>query len=203
MADDTYGLRFSEVMAGYMAPAADFASGYRLGRASATAVRFQATISIADLDRFLQELEHEAPMTALVDYAGLGSNLPAHDGRFNLFCRRDGHKRILYRLPFDCGNQRYILFGQKFIGDRPGLNVWRDMTTLHTELWVPGPAGEPVGAPLARGILTISLPAVIRQLSTFQPLGHPSLLTLLSMHARFLASFTREIADTYGRRLVP
>jgi len=35
-----------------------------------------ATIFIADLDRFLEDPEHQAPLTARLDYDGLGWGLP-------------------------------------------------------------------------------------------------------------------------------
>ena len=171
MALATHGLRFRETMAGYMSPAGSFRAGYRWGKVAGGDVRFTATIAIPDLDSFLQDPEHQAPLTARLDYDGLGWGLPVKAGRFHLFCRRNGHTRMLYYLPFSSGGQQYLLFGQKFVGDRPGLHVWRDLTSLHTQLLRLDESGQPVGEPLAKGILTIGLPSVLRQLSTFRALG--------------------------------
>jgi acyl dehydratase len=198
MALETHGLRFRETMAGYMSPAGSFRAGYRWGKAAGGEVRFTAVITITDLDTFLQDPEHAAPLTARLDYDGLGWDLPVKAGRFQLFCRRNGRTRMLYYLPFTCSGQRYLLFGQKFVGDRPGLHVWRDLTSLHTQLLRLDESGQPVGEPLAKGILTIGLPAVLRQLSTFRTFGATGPLGVLSLHARFLNGCTRELAEAYG-----
>jgi acyl dehydratase len=198
MALATSGLRFRETMAGYMSPAGTFRAGYRWGKVAGGDVRFTATIAIPDLDSFLEDPEHQAPLTARLDYDGLGWGLPVKAGRFHLFSRRNGHTRMLYYLPFSCADQQYLLFGQKFVGDRPGLHVWRDLTSLHTQLLRLDTSGQPVGEPLAKGILTITLPSVLRQLSTFRALGATGPLGIASLHARFLTGFTRELAQAYG-----
>jgi len=198
MALATHGLRFRETMAGYMSPAGTFHAGYRWGKVAGGDVRFTALIAIPDLDSFLEDPEHQAPLTARLDYDGLGWGLPVKAGRFHLFCRRNGHTRMLYYLPFTCSGQQYLLFGQKFVGDRPGLHIWRDLTSLHTQLLRLDGSGQPAGEPLAKGILTIGLPSVLRQLSTFRALGATGPLGIASLHARFLTGFTRELAQAYG-----
>ncbi|HJX61467.1 MAG TPA: MaoC/PaaZ C-terminal domain-containing protein [Dehalococcoidia bacterium] len=184
-------------MAGYMSPAGSFRAGYRWGKVAGGEVRFTAAIAVPDLDAFLQDPEHCAALTARLDYDGLGWDLPVKAGRFHLFCRRSGHTRMLYYLPFTCSGQRYLLFGQKFVGDRPGLHVWRDLTSLHTQLLRLGESDQPVGEPLAKGILTIGLPAVLRQLSTFRTFGASGPLGVVSLYARFLNGCTRELAEAY------
>jgi len=200
MALETRGLRFRETMAGYMSPAGSFRAGYRWGKAAGGDVRFTATIAIPNIDSFLQDPEHRAALTASLDYDGLGWDLPVKAGRFHLFCRRNGRTRMLYYLPFTCSGQRYLLFGQKFVGDRPGLHVWRDLTSLQTQLLRLDESGEPVGEPLARGILTIGLPSVVRQFSTFRTFGATGPLGVVSLYARFLNGCTRELAEAYRLR---
>ena len=198
MALTTHGLRFRETMAGYMSPAGSFRAGYRWGKAAGGEVRFTATIAIPDLESFLHDPEHPAPLAARLDYAGMGWDLPVK-GRLHLLCRRNGRTRMLYYLPFTSNGQRYLLFGQKLVGDRPGLHVWRDLTSLHTQLLRSDESGRPVGEPLARGILSIGLPAAVRQLSTFRTLGASSgPLGIVSLYVRFLAGCTRELAGAYG-----
>jgi acyl dehydratase len=198
MALKTQGLRFRETMAGYMSPAGSFRAGYRWGKAAGGEVRFTATIAIPDLDTFLQDPEHAAALSARLDYDGLGWDLPVKAGRFHLFCRRNDRTRMLYYLPFTCGGQSHLLFGQKFVGDRPGLHVWRDLTSLHTQLLHLDESGRPVGEPLAKGILTIGVPAVLRLLSTLRTSGAVGPLGVFSVHARFLNGCTRELAGAYG-----
>ncbi len=200
MALATRGLRFRETMAGHMAPAGSFRAGYRWGKAAGGDVRFTATIAIADIDSFLRDPEHQANLTAILDYAGLGSHLPVKEGRFHLFCRRNGRTRMLYYLPFSCSGQRYLLFGQKLIGDRPGLHIWRDLTSLHSQLLRLDESARPLGEPLAKGILTIGLPTVLRLLSTVRTLGTSGPLGAASVYAGFLAGSTRELAEAYRPR---
>ena len=76
MALATPGLRFRQTMAGYMSPAGSFRTGYRWGKVAGGDVRFTATIAIADLDEFFQDPEHQALLTARLDYAGLGRRSP-------------------------------------------------------------------------------------------------------------------------------
>jgi hypothetical protein len=125
MALKTQGLRFRETMAGYMSPAGSFRAGYRWGKAAGGEVRFTATIAIPDLDTFLQDPEHAAALSARLDYDGLGWDLQVKAGRFHLFCRRNDRTRMLYYLPFTCGGQTYLLFGQKFVGDRAPARLAR------------------------------------------------------------------------------
>ena len=202
MALATRGLRFRETMAGYMSPAGSFRAGYRWGKAAGGDVRFTATIVIPDIDSFLQDPEHQAPLTARLDYDGLGWGLPVKEGRFHLFCRRSGHTRMLYYLPFACSGQRYLLFGQKFVGDRPGLHVWRDLTSLHTQLLRLDESDRPVGEPVAKGILTIGLPSVLRLLSTFRTFGASGPLGVVSVYTRFLTGCTGELAEAYRPRFL-
>src|SRR4030042_4419749 len=157
MALETRGLRFRETLGGSMSPAGGFRAGYPWGKAAGGPVLFTATIAIPDLDAFLQDPEHAAALTASLDYDGRGWGLPVKAGRFHLFCRRNGRTRMLYYLPFTCNGQRYLLFGQKFVGDRPGLHVWRDLTSLQTQLLHLDESGRPVGEPLGKGNLTIGL----------------------------------------------
>jgi acyl dehydratase len=193
----TRGLRFRETMAGHMSPAGTFGAGYRWGKVAGGNVRFTATIVIPDIDVFLEDPEHQAQLTARLDYDGLGWGLPVKEGRFHLFCRRDGHTRMLYYLPFACSGQHYLLFGQKFVGDRPGLHVWHDLTSLHTQLLRLDGTGQPAGEALAKGILTIGLPSVLRLLSTFRTVGATGPLGVLSLYTRFLTGCTRELTEAY------
>ena len=197
MALATPGLRFRQTMAGYMSPAGSFRSGYRWGKVAGGDVRFTATIAIADLDEFFQDPEHQALLTARLDYAGLGSGLPVKRGRFHLLCRRQGQTRILYYLPFICSDQPYLLFGQQVVGDRPGLHLWRDLTSLYTQLLRTDESGRATGEPLAKGILTIGLPSALRQLSTFRTPGAGGSLGAARLYARFLTGCARELAETY------
>lgn len=159
------GLRFSESLAGYLSDGEDFSDASRAGRDLGQAARFWVTVSIPDLDAFLDDPEHVAPMTGRLTVAGVGS---AHvtEGRIHLFCKRNGQTRLLYHLPFTIGEQPYLLRGEKKLHRATGLEAWRQMTTLFAEL-LNGDAmdGE---KPLRRGIMRIGPGQVALQMLSFR-----------------------------------
>jgi cholesterol oxidase len=186
-------LRFTEALSGYMAAAEDHEAGHRAGRAAGAQVRYRATARIDDLESFLRDPQHGADMTGVVDVAGLGQGMPIEEGRIELFCRRDDRKVIAYHLPFRQGERRYLLWGEKYIQDDPGFDVWKDMTTLYAELL--DLSSPPDSAPMAVGILRIGPLSALRMLFTFRGGG---VLPTTKATLRFLLFASRELRDTYG-----
>jgi cholesterol oxidase len=195
----TRGLRFSEAMRGYMGPGDEHRAGYEAGRSAGRRVEFRVTIVIDDMDRFLDDPEHEAMVSGEVDIAGIGSRMPIEAGRFHLMCRREGRRRMLYHLPFEREGRRYLLWGEKRIEDDPGFDVWKDSTTLFAELTEAGADYVAVGPPVLTGVLRISVLGVLRQLATFRTQRARRLPVALSTLIRFMRFFSREIRATYGR----
>jgi cholesterol oxidase len=186
-------LRFTEALSGYMAAAEGHGAGYRAGRAAGARVCYRATARIDDLQSFLRDPHHGADMTGVVDVAGLGRGMHIEEGRIELFCRRNDRKVIAYHLPFRQGERRYLLWGEKYIQDEPGFDVWKDMTTLHAELLdLSSPPDRP---PIAVGILRIGPLSALRMLFTFRGAG---VLPTMKATLRFLLFASRELRDTYG-----
>jgi cholesterol oxidase len=186
-------LRFTEALSGYMAAAEDHEAGYRAGRAAGARVRYRATARIDDVESFLGDPQHGAGMTGVVDVVGLGRGMPIEEGRIELFCRRNHRKIIAYHLPFQHGERRYLLRGEKHIQDDPGFDVWKDMTTLYAELL--DLLSAPDGPPMAVGILRIGPLAALRMLFTFRGAG---VRGTANAAFRFLLFASRELRDTYG-----
>ena len=184
------GLRFSESLSGYLGEGSDFWEAYRDGRMRGRSARFWVTVRIPDLDGFVADPEHMASMTGRLTVADLGS-ATVDDGRIHLFCRRDGAKRLLYYLPFRRDGERYLLWGEKRLNNPNGLEAWRQMTTLYTELVSQGDGGPE--ATLGRGVLRIGPAQVARQALSFRPLGTVSPLRVISDYIRFLRFSSREI----------
>jgi cholesterol oxidase len=123
-------------------------------------------------------------------------------GWFNLFTR-DGDassRRMLYWLHLaDAGGNPLTLVGHKDVHDDPGLDVWRDTSTLYVRLpagHVP-PGADDAGRVVAAGVITIHLPDFARQLTTFRTDGpQPS----HAMEA-FGRLFLGELWDVYGPAL--
>jgi cholesterol oxidase len=192
---------FTEEMKGFVALGErDFDRGFRSGRESRTALMFHLTITAEDIDRFIGDREHEARAEGWVECAALGGRLPVERGIFNLFVDQEGErrqKRMLYRLHFHDGRGNPLtLSGHKVVEDDPGFDLWRDTTTLFTQILrghvEEGPGEEP--EVVAAGILHIHIGDFARQLTTFR-CDPPSRLDAL---ARFGALFAGDLWAVYG-----
>lgn len=184
------GLRFSESLSGYLGEGADFWEAYRNGRSRGQRAQFRVRVRIPDLERFLAEPDHEAAMTGRLAAPGLGT-APVEDGRVQLFSRRGQERLLRYHLPFEKDGGRYLLRGEKRLHNARGLEAWRQMTTLYTELVRQGDGGS--GALLARGVLRIGPWQVLLQALSFRPLGTLNPVRALSDYFRFLRFSAREI----------
>ena len=168
-------VRFTEEMKGHVGFGAhDYWDGYRLGVERHTPLMFHLTIEVDDIGPFLADPEHEATATGWVGCPALGGDrLAVTEGRFNLFApaTRPGRQAMRYRLFFADGEGRpTTLAGFKDIGDDPGLDTWKDTTSLSTKV-MPGhvdAAGEAAVTPLALGLIYIRIPDFAKQLTTFR-----------------------------------
>jgi uncharacterized protein (DUF362 family) len=141
------GLEFQETMSGWLGVGQeDFLAGRIIGEREHTPLRFEATITIDDLEKFIQLAEHEARLTGTVTFAPLGGTFPMEDGVFNLFSvSAEGIRRMTYAFRFTAADgRRYFLFGHKNLKDDPGFDLVEDMTTLFTRIY----AGPDERAPL-------------------------------------------------------
>jgi cholesterol oxidase len=199
--DGRVSVSFTEEMKGFVALGEqDFDRGFRSGRESRTAFMFHLTITAEDIDRFIANREHEAVAEGWVESEALGGRLPVERGIFNLFVDQEGdrrRKRMLYRLHFSDGaGNPLTLSGHKVVEDDPGFDLWRDTTTLFTQILrghvEEGKAGEPEVA--AAGILHIHIADFARQLTTFR-CDPPTRIDAL---ARFGALFAGDLWAVYG-----
>jgi hypothetical protein len=197
-------VRFSEVMYGYISIGeADPRCGARDGRASATDLTAELTILIDDLHRFLADPHHAATVTGLIECDALGGELPIEGGVFNLFVEEADpcHKQMRYRIFFrDSVGHPVTLIGVKLIRRSAPLGVWHDTSTLYT-LLVRGhiPAGQGERAELvASGMLRLSLPGVVWQLTTFRGKGRSYSEGVASIIV-FVAFFCKQLWQLYRR----
>jgi cholesterol oxidase len=178
------GLSFSESLAGYLSEGEDFWDACRAGRDLGQAARFWVTVTIPDLDAFMDDPEHVAAMTGRLRVAGLGA-ARVKEGRIHLFCKRDGQTRLLYHLPFKLGEEPYLLRGEKRLRRAGGLEVWRQMTTLYAELLRgDGTNGD---KPLRRGIMRIGPEQVALQGLSFRSIDAGNPAAAVRNIARFLS----------------
>ena len=200
-------VRFTEEMTGHVGfGVEDFDSGARAGREHGVELMFHLTITVDDIDRFVVDPDHDATAVGWVGCEALGGRLPVERGVFNLFVDQEdpSDKRMLYQLWFRDGSGRELtLAGHKVVQDHPGLDLWRDTTTLFTRV-VRGHvtlAEVDDAEVVAAGILRIPAPAFARQLTTFRA-GGPTLRSRFSAMGRFGRLFVGSLWDVYLRELL-
>lgn len=189
-------VRFTEQMKGYLCLGeTDPLEGWRRGRVLGHRFMFELTIEAPDIDRFVAGGDHEGTATGVVRCELLGGELPVERGWFNLFVEEaDGSRQMRYRLWLrDLAGAPVTLYGYKVVRDDPGLDVWRDTSTLYVTLLsghvAPGGEGEVAGA----GVLRILPQDFARQLTTFRSGGGGAVASMAS----FGAFFGRSLRDVY------
>jgi cholesterol oxidase len=196
-------LSFTEEMKGFVALGeTDHEHGFARGRQSGTALMFRLTITADDLDAFIADRDHLASTEGFVRCEALGGDRPVERGLFNLFVADEAdrrRKRMLYRLHFaDDSGRPLTLSGFKLIEDDPGLDVWRDTTTLYTRILAGhvAPGEDEEAEVVAAGIIHIRALDFAKQLTTFRtdPPGRVDAI------ARFGALFAGDLWETYGPR---
>jgi cholesterol oxidase len=189
------GLRFTERMAGNL-HAAD-----NQGEVPAS---FTATIVAEDLDAFLADKQREARLVGTVSIPPISSEpLTIQSGTWNLFIEDREQvetKRMVYHMHVIAPDgSRLVVSGNKFVHDDKGFDLWRDTTTLHTEVR----RGEDgTGELLFKGTLHIDPIDLTRQLRTMTVTGAPNFTTRMKAMARFGRLFAGELFDTFGGPLV-
>jgi hypothetical protein len=180
-------LRYREAMRGWVSfDERDFNLGLWRGRAEGGRCAFALDVRVDDLDRFVDDPEHEAACTGTLDVPALGGRLEVAEGTFNLLVRVRGprHRRMLYVLKAVDGAGRPVrLDGFKEVADDWFRDAWNDTSTLFTTLRAGWEADDPV---LATGILRIGRLAFARTLLSMRPSGHRRWRSL-ARYARFFA----------------
>jgi cholesterol oxidase len=126
----------------------------------------------------------------------LGGRLAVERGWFNLFVATaaEDTREMRYRLWLrDLGGAPVTLYGFKEVRDDPGVDLWKDTSTLYVTLLrghvQPDEDGEVIGA----GLLRILPQDFARQLTTFRAGGKGPVASM----ARFGAFFGKSLRDVY------
>jgi len=189
-------MTFDERMSGFYSPLTTEPSrGYRLGQRSDSYIHGQFRVTIEDMDRFVEDADHEAALEGNVTVKDLGEEVPLSDGRFNLFRRSVGDVRqMIYRFDFSVGGVAFHVDGRKEIVDEPlALDAIEDMTTLYTRIYRGAP---PAGDLWAAGIMRFhlgDLPMLLRSIQTPGATGAQRLAII----RKFFAFAYGELSRTY------
>eukprot|EP01030_Chromulinospumella_sphaerica_P005641 gene5641-5519_t len=152
----------------------DFQSGYEAGKGVSSSIAFTLTISIDDVERFIDSPLHQADAAGHLNCGLLGGRVPVERGRFNLFVDSVGdrlRKKMLYRLFVrNRQNEPLTIAGHKDIFDDPGPDLWSDTTTLYVSI-LRGhvePADDSKADVVAAGIMHLGALDFMKQMATFR-----------------------------------
>jgi len=198
MDTSTLGLRFRETMEGAFAlGATDPKAGAERGQRDDHTLALHATISIDDIDRFVDDPDHAGRLDAHVDFAPFGTRLPGHRGVFNLFAPADAPetKWMVYEVAFRHDGTDYYLAGKKRVHDDPGFDLWSDTTTLFAHLHEGTDASGPV---VGAGVLRLGVDDLARLVSTMRATNADSLTKKTRAIGAFGRFFLGELWSQYA-----
>ena len=190
-------VRFTEQMKGYLALGeTDPLKGNQVARQLGQRFMFELTIEVPDIERFIESPDHLGTAEGYVRCELLGGRLPVERGWFNLFvptAARDTREMRYHLWLHDLAGAEVTMHGFKTVRDDPGLDLWRDTSTLYITLLrghvPPGGTGEVLGA----GMLRILPLDFARQMTTFRASGQGPLRAM----AQFGGHFATALKDAY------
>lgn len=186
-------LRFAETMSGpirFVRSSTGTSGGFL--REHQLALRLQ--VAVTELDPFLQDPRHRAALTGTVECQVRGGDLPISAGSLDLLARDEqGTTTMRYSITCtDPTGRELLVEGFKTLRHDAELDLWPDTTTLTTT--VTGPDGDR----LAEGVVRLSLPGLLRLVSSMR--GRGAGLARLVPLVRFGGFFLGRLARLY---LVP
>jgi predicted patatin/cPLA2 family phospholipase len=201
MKTPTLGFTFREKMSGHFALGETVPqAGEKAGRAAGTEMAMHATILIDDLDKFIANPDHLGGLVGNIDFTPYGKAIPATRGVFNLFSPANDPKMklMVYELAFEHDGQRYYLAGHKEVKDDPGLDLWKDSTTLFSTLH----RGDDKTAPvIGAGILSLGPIELTKMVGTMHATGTDSAVEQARALTRFGKFFMGELWNSYIARI--
>ncbi|WP_207931257.1 GMC family oxidoreductase [Streptomyces sp. 8K308] len=190
---ESTSLTFTERMRGSYQPGARHpgaASATEEYASPAQRISARLTVTIVDVDDFLDEPGHRAGIDGWIDAPSLGGRRPILRGTRHMFSPNDGPegRALTYRLHFtDAENRPRALTGRKELTGETPLSLWPETTVLPFRLFdghVRGP-GEQSATVVGAGRLSIPLTEFLRQLTTFRTTG-PRDAAALDRFGRFI-----------------
>lgn len=172
---------FTEEMKGYVAFSSermDYQAGHDQGKKEGNFFMFHLTITVPDIDFFVNDPREQAGAVGWVKCKQLGGKLEVEKGVFNLFVdtgKPDEYvKNMRYRLFFKDKNGRKLTFhGHKVVKDDGVMNIWHDTTHLYSRIYegYVEEGGDEQAPLVATGIIIILPRDFAKQLTTFNATG--------------------------------
>ncbi|HEY0757848.1 MAG TPA: hypothetical protein VGD59_01185 [Acidisarcina sp.] len=198
MTASSIGITFKELMSGAFALGeTDPETGAAKGADSVLSMH--GTVTIDDIDAFIEDPEHGGTLDVVMDWPPLGSALPAPGGVFNLFSPSGDPslKLMVYEWGLDHEGKSYYFAGHKNVAVHPVTKLWPDTTTLYTQLHE---GKDKTGPVVGAGIITLSVEQLVNMGRQFKPLNAPSTQAGLAAIERFGSFFLGELWDTYVKK---
>ena len=196
------GLQFTETMTGYFSTKItdDYNNAAKLGKEEGSAFKFTLTITSDDVKHMLENEDHQAGMFGTVNAPALSvESLNVTDGIFNLFVKHHQEvatRRMRYRMTLNSQEgDDYYFEGFKEIKDNPGLDLWKDTTTLFITVYKGKDATAPV---FGKGILKILPADFLKQMTTLKVTNAENIAERLKYTAKFGSFFAGTLFETYG-----
>ena len=195
--ENCIGIEFSEKMEGGLAMGAlDFERGEKQGKKEGSVFTMHATITVPDMDRFLEEKDHAGGLAGNIDFSPFGEGIPTVNGQFNLFSPTANPelKLMVYEFGFNHNDQDYYFYGKKEVRDDPAFDLWKDTTTLFSKLHK---GTDTSGAVVGAGILTLGIGDLIRLVKSMKAINVVGNKERLEAFTKFGRFFLGELWDTY------
>jgi len=197
---------FREKMVGAFAfGEADPELGASKGAGTDSELSLSLTVTVPDVDGFVRDRWHSCQVAGTVQCSAFGGARPVTDGVLELLWDRGDPtwKWLSYRVNFqDKDGNDVTLFGRKNVIHTSGTaDLWSDTTTLYVHLFKGRYESEHsprIHDLVGSGVIRITLPAFLRQLTTFR--GTPG---AQGGRARSLFRFSqfclRQLWQVYGQ----
>ncbi len=206
-AEKAAGVEFTERMAGFISRTelSDYKAAEAAGQQADDPFSFTLTVRVDDIDAFVADPQHTAPMFGSVICPALSPEpLDVSDAVFNLMRTDTGRvdtRRFDYRMTLVARDgAEYHFEGFKIVHDDHKLDLWPDTSTLFIDI-TKGRDGRQ--GPVAKGILHIDPTDFAVQLQTLKGLHGTGMLDRTSAVAKFGMLFAGTLFDTFGGVFTP
>ncbi|WII73526.1 alpha/beta fold hydrolase [Bdellovibrio sp. 22V] len=216
MNESTLKLEFTERMAGHFVakkftlnpsrPLSHDVFKSEAERADLQPFEFTLTISISDLERFVEDPQLLAQAEGHITDFRFRQNMTVEKGCFQLFTRPaasphyDTAKEMHYTLYLtDREGKKWTFFGFKELMKEETLKIWEQTTTLYYYIWEGHSNFENFGEKAVHGVgtLRISLADFIKQLRSFKT-NAVSLKGEQEALGKFLKTFAGNLWEAYA-----